>query len=138
MGNKKYIESPEVMYSLFEEYKKETKKNPIKVHDFVGKNGDSVYREKEKPLTLVGFYVFCRKNASDVHHYFENTDERYNDFGGICRAIKDEIKLDQIEGGMASIFNPSITQRLNNLVDKQETTVKQEQPLFGNDVGNDD
>jgi hypothetical protein len=30
---------------------------------------------------------------------------------------------------MAGIYNPSITQRLNGLVDKQETTIR-EQPLF--------
>jgi hypothetical protein len=34
---------------------------------------------------------------------------------------------------MAGIYNPSITQRLNGLVEKSETTIKAEQPLFGND-----
>ena len=41
----------------------------------------------------------------------------------------DEIRQDQIEGGMSGIYNPSITQRLNGLTDKSEVMVK-EQPLF--------
>jgi hypothetical protein len=32
---------------------------------------------------------------------------------------------------MAGIYNPSITQRLNGLVEKQETSITIEQPLFG-------
>jgi hypothetical protein len=34
---------------------------------------------------------------------------------------------------MAGIYNPSITQRLNNLVEKNETKVHVEQPFFGDD-----
>ncbi len=137
MGRKKLIETPEKMWELFEAYKKEVKTNPLQVHDFVGRDGNDAYRSKEKPLILVGFYNYCRRNASDVHHYFENPDNRFDDFRGICRAIKEEIREDQIVGGMANIYNPSITQRLNNLTDKTEVTQKVEQPLFGN-TGDDD
>ena len=133
MGRKKLIETPEKMWELFEAYKKEVKSNPLIVHDFVGRDGDDAYRKKEKPLILVGFYNYCRRNASDVHHYFENRNKSYNDFGGICRAIKEEIREDQIVGGMANIYNSSITQRLNGLTDKQEVTQKVEQPLFPED-----
>lgn len=108
------------MLELFEAYKKETKANPRERMQFVGKDGDKVWEELERPLTLEGFYIFCRKNASDVHNYFENTEGRYEDFKGICRAIKEEIRCDQIEGGMVGQYNPSITQRLNGLVDKKE------------------
>ncbi len=44
----------------------------------------------------------------------------YGDYVGICRTIKEEIRADQIDGGMAGIYNPSITQRLNNLTEKKE------------------
>jgi hypothetical protein len=55
-----------------------------------------------------------------MDHYFSNREGRYEDFVGICTRIRKEIRDDQIKGGMAGIFNPSITQRLNNLVEKTE------------------
>ena len=50
------------------------------------------------------------------------------------RAGREEIREDQIIGGMLSFYNPSITQRLNGLVEKQETSITIEQPLFGDGV----
>jgi hypothetical protein len=81
---------------------------------------------------MEGFENYCADNGiiQDLGHYFENRDERYSDYVAICSRIKRAIRQDQIEGGMVGQYNPSITQRLNNLVDKQEQTVKQEQPLF--------
>lgn len=105
----------------FIDYSTLTKSNPIKKHVFVGKDGKSDYEERERPLTYEGFKVYCMKNVSDVHHYFENTEGRYEAYRDVCRAIKSMIRADQIEGGMANIYNPSITQRLNNLTEKVET-----------------
>ena len=133
-GRPKAIESPEVMLQLFNEYKEHIKRNPFKVKDWVGKDAEMVYREKEKPLTMEGFSVYCFENGiiNYLGDYFCNKDERYSDFADICRMIKEIIKQDQIEGGMASIYNPAITQRLNGLVEKtsNETTIKTEQPIF--------
>ena len=36
------------------------------------------------------------------------------------RVLRKTIRQDQIEGGMAGVYNPSITQRLNSLVEKTE------------------
>ena len=116
----KYIETPEAMWDLFEAYKKETKSNPIKKMVFVGKDGNTEFEERERPLTFEGFKNYCRKQIGEVEQYFVNPDNRYADYISICRAIKDEIKQDQIEGGMAMIYNPSITQRLNGLVDSKK------------------
>lgn len=117
----KYIKTADEMWQWFEEYKTQTKSNPIRVHDFVGKDGDSVERLKERPLTIEGFRNFCRRKGCDVTEYFLNRDGRYEGYTIICRAIRDEIRQDQIEGGMAMIYNPSITQRLNGLAEKTET-----------------
>lgn len=131
MGKHKYIETPEKMREYFEAYQKEVKGKPILVQDFVGKDGDEVNRKKERPLTLEGFEVWCDDNdiISDLSDYFENKGNRYAEYIPICRMIKKRVKKDQIEGGMAGIYNPSITQRLNGLTDKSEMTIK-EQPLF--------
>ena len=120
-GHTKYIESPEKLWQLFEEYRKEVKSNPILVKDWVGKDGDQVYREKERPLTDKGFYNFCRRNVGCAKQYFDNQDNLYKDYITICSHIKEEIDQDQIEGGMAGIYNASITQRLNHLVEKVDS-----------------
>lgn len=133
MGRTKLIESPEKMWELFLKYKEEVKLNPFLVKDWVGKDAIDVYREKEKPLTIDGFECWCYDNEiiSDLSQYFANTEQRYTDYQTICSRIRKVVRNDQIAGGMAGIYNPSITQRLNGLVEKSEVVTKQEQPLFG-------
>jgi len=132
MGKRKYIENPEKMWEYFETYKNWVKSNPIQVQDYVGKDAEMVYRTKERPLTIDGFECWCFDNGiiSDLSNYFANSDNRYSDYSTICHAIKKAVRTDQIEGGMAGIYNPSITQRLNNLTEKTENTIITEQPLF--------
>jgi hypothetical protein len=122
VGRPKAMESPEVMYNLFQEYCEHTKANPIKVKDWVGGMAKPVVREKEVPLTMEGFeiYGFRQGFAIGLDQYFANREGRYEEFVSICSNIKRIIRDDQIKGGMAGIFNPSITQRLNNLVEKTE------------------
>ena len=124
-GTKK-IETPEKLWDYFVAYKKEVKDNPIIIKDWVGKDADTVYREKEKPLTIEGFenYLSEQNIIEDLGHYLANTDNRYSDYRTICSRIRKTIREDQIIGGMVGIFNPSITQRLNGLVEKQETELK--------------
>ncbi len=132
MGKRKYIETPEKMWEYFETYKKWVKENPIQVQDYVGKDAEMVYRTKERPLTIDGFECWCYDNEiiSDLSQYFANTEQRYTDYQTICLRIRKAVRTDQIEGGMAGIYNPSITQRLNNLTEKTENTIITEQPLF--------
>lgn len=126
----KYIESPDKLWELFLDYSKETKSEPrIKV-EYVGKDGERVETPLERPLTLEGFKNYCRRNVGCVHDYFANTNDAYSDYSIICRAVKDEIRQDQIEGGMVGQYNPSITQRLNNLTEKQEVNVTTTPPIF--------
>jgi hypothetical protein len=131
MGKHKYIETPEKMWELFEQYKAYTKSRPILVQDFVGKDGDEVNRKKERPLTIDGFECWCYDNEiiSDLSNYFANSDNKYSDYSTICSRIRKAVRTDQIEGGMSGIYNPSITQRLNGLTDKSEI-VHKEQMLF--------
>ena len=123
------------MWELFKEYEQETKRTPFLVHDFVGKDANEVRREKERCLTIEGFelYVADKGVIQDLGDYFANTNDNYSEYSTICRAIKKTIRRDQIEGGMAGVYNPSITQRLNGLVDKQEHSHSVEQPLFGDE-----
>jgi len=122
----KNIETPEKMWEYFLAYKKQVKDNPIIVKDWVGKDATDVYREKEKPLTFIGFqnYLDDQDIISDFTDYFENKDDRYSDYVRICSRIKRNIQDDQISGGMVGIYNPSITQRLNSLTDNVDLTTK--------------
>lgn len=89
---------------------------------YVGKNGDRVVDNMKVPLTIEGFKRYCRNYHGEVEQYFTNQDGYYDEFIGICRAIREEIREDQITGGLLGVYNPSITQRLNGLADKVEST----------------
>lgn len=132
MGVPKMIPSAQKLLELFEGYKAWAKANPFIVKDWVGKDGDEVSRPKERPLTMVSFenFVYEQGFNGELSHYFSNKDERYSEFVAICTRIRRAIQGDQVDGGMAGIFNPSITQRLNGLVEKtaaddtKEITIK--------------
>ena len=135
MAKKKYIETPEILWQYFLEYKDVVKKKPILVKDWVGKDGDEVFKEKERPLTIEGFenYLEDKGIIGDLSHYFANTNNAYSEYLTICSRIKRNVRQDQIEGGMVGIYNPSITQRLNNLADTKriDVDVNERKPIFG-------
>ena len=126
MAKHKYIETPEKMWELFKDYEFYAKSNPIIVEDYVGKDAELVKRKKEVPLSVDSFedYLFELGIINDLGDYFSNKDERYTEYATICRAIKRKCRKDQINGGMAGIYNPSITQRLNGLADTKEIESK--------------
>jgi hypothetical protein len=122
MAKSKYIANPETLLKHFNDYKEWVKDNPREIEDYVGKDADRVMRKKPRPLTMEGFENWCADNdiIQDLGDYFENRNKSYSDYSAICSRIKRIIRQDQIEGGMAGIYNQSITQRLNGLVDKKE------------------
>ena len=123
MGKNKYIETPKKLWELFIAYKKEVKGNPIVVGDWVGKDANPVLREKEKPLTMVGFECYVMDNTEmtypDLTEYFEGKNESYKDYFPISIRIKKEIENDQLTGGMVMIYNHSLTARINGYSDKK-------------------
>lgn len=119
----------ELAWLSFKDDLKEQSKEWVKIQ-YVGKDGNKVSEPTKVPLTLEGFKRFCRNNYGEVQHYFDNTDNYYDDFCVICRAIKEEVRENQIIGGLLGFHNPSITQRLNGLVEKTENTHKHELEVF--------
>ena len=121
-GHGKYIETPEKMWEYFEAYRAGVKSNPRLKTVFPGKDAIPQYEPLERPLTLEGFENWCADAGiiDGLEHYFANTKGNYSDYLSICSRIKRVIRQDQIEGGMAGVYNPSITQRLNSLVEKSE------------------
>lgn len=129
MAKHKYIDTPELMWELFENYRKKVHENP-RYNYQLDKSGKVVPIPLRVPLTFEGFKNYCSNEIGDVKHYFENRNESYTEYVHICSRIREEIRQDQIEGGMVGQYNASITQRLNGLTEKQETTIISEQPLF--------
>lgn len=121
-GRPRNFEEPEDLYQLFKEYKKYVKENPRYSYALSNKTGKAEPIPLEVPLTMSGFRVFAHDKGTVVHDYFANTDGRYSAFTTICSRISDEIRDDQIKGGMVGQFNASITQRLNGLTEKTDIT----------------
>lgn len=136
MAKAKYIETPEKLLELFNNYVIEVKSNPRKRHVFVGKDGKSEYELLERPLTMEGFKVYCFNEIGSIKHYFENRDNSYDEYVPICTHIRDMIRNDQIDGGMVGQYNPSITQRLNGLVEKTENKNENTNIDFNANFGN--
>ena len=103
----------------WEEYKEHLKEEANKWQkvQYVGKDGQRVTDPQKVPLTFEGFKIYCRNNYGNIEQYFVNKDGYYNEFVSICSHIKEEIRTDQIVGGLLGFYNPSITHRLNNLVE---------------------
>lgn len=127
MAKKKYIESPEKMWELFLAYKKKTKSKPRYDNVLNGKTSEIIPIPRETCLTMEGFENYCEEVIGHVHQYFANQDNLYGDYMSICSRIRRHIRQDQIEGGMAGIYNASITQRLNGLVDKKDVDIKKKE-----------
>lgn len=131
-GRPKNFKEPDDIKKVWIEYKghllEEAKKWP-KIQ-YVGKDGDKKVDYPKLPLTLDGFEVWCYERYGCIEQYFKNQGGLYEDFIPICSHIKKEIRMDQITGGLLGEYNPSITQRLNGLTDKQEIKNTVEVPLF--------
>tara|TARA_R110000787_G_scaffold68969_1_gene153886 strand:+ start:358 stop:792 length:435 start_codon:yes stop_codon:yes gene_type:complete len=123
-GRPRNFKDVEALQKAWDEYKIDLKaqSNEWIKTQYVGKDGAEVNQAMKVPMTFEGFKRFCRTNYGGVEQYFTNQDDAYTDFLGICRAIKDEIREQQIIGGLLGFYNPSITQRLNGLTDKTQTT----------------
>jgi hypothetical protein len=127
------FKKPEELLKVWNDYKEDIEEQEAKwlKVQYVGKDGERVTDKVKIPYTLEGLKRYCwDKEIGDISSYFTNDRELYNDFTTICSRIKNEIREHQIIGGMNGFFNPSITQRLNGLVDKQENTIKGEPRIF--------
>ena len=127
-GKSKYIESPDMMLQLFNQYREEAKSNPYLKHDFVGKDAGEVWKRIERPLSWVGFecYLFDQKVISDLSDYEENTNGSYIEYLPIIRAIKKYIDKDQFEGASAGIYQQNIIARKLGLTDKKDVKLDAE------------
>ena len=123
-GVPKKIESPEMLWEYFQQYKEWARNNPFLVHDFVGKDGKEIYRYKQRPLSMLKFSVFLNQQGiiSRLDDYVINKEGRYADFASIIASIKAECESEQLDGAVAGVFNSNIISRMLGLADKQNHT----------------
>ena len=114
------------MWELFESYREWCKQNPRYSYSLSTKTGEATAIPLERPLTQVGFRSYAADKGSTVTDYFSNKDGRYSEYATICSRIEEAIRMDQIEGSMVGQYNPSITQRLNNLTERVDATTNGE------------
>lgn len=122
MAKHKYIKTPEELWQLFEEYRKDVKDNPRIKIEYVGKDGERVNTPIERPLIIEGFKCFCFDRVGTIDHYLKNTDDAYTDYRPIITRIREEIRREQIDGGMLGAYNSNLTARINNLKEQSETS----------------
>lgn len=127
VGRPRNLKDPEQLWELFERYREYEKSHPRTKIEYVGKDGTLVHTPLEVPLTYEGFNEFCWERVGSIKDYYFGD---YPEFSEICSRIREIIRKDQIQGGMVGMYNASITQRLNGLVERQNIEVKAEQPLF--------
>ena len=118
------FKSPNELLQAWGGYKaslKEKAKEWPKVQ-YVGKDGIKQTDYPKLPLTMEGFNVWAYKDYGVIRQYFLNQDGLYEDFITICSHIREEIRHDQITGGLLGEYNASITQRLNGLKELTDNT----------------
>ena len=129
MGKPKYIETPEKMWELFKSYVDYTKKTPYLIKDWVGGVGKPVVREKEKPLTFVGFEVYLADIGvidAGLDDYERNKDGRYAEYAAIITRIKKCIESDMLAGATAGIYQQNIVARKLGIRDTVDDTGNKE------------
>ncbi len=135
--------TPKKLWAVACEYFDRTRKNPFKKQDFI-KGGESAGRiielDQMRPYTWQGFEDYLNEQGiiARVDDYKLNRDGRYEDFVDVIRAIDRIMYANKFEGAASGIFNANIISRDLGLADKSQVTVKEEQPLFGDEPDNDE
>jgi hypothetical protein len=116
---------PQDLKNAFEGYKQDLieQANEWLRVQYVGKEGIRQTDAQKVPMTFEGFKRYCRNHYGCVEQYFVNQGGLYDDFVSICSHIKEEIRENQIIGGLLGFYNQSITQRLNGLKEQSETEI---------------
>lgn len=131
---RRLYKTPEELLHAWEAYKKSVdEQNEWLRIQYVGRDGKRVVDKLKIPYTIDGFIVHSKDYKGDIKAYIYNAEGYYDDFREIVSYIQTEIRNNHIVGGMAGVYNSSLTARLNGLVEKTENKVNVEVPLFGDD-----
>jgi len=127
MPKPKYIETPEKLWELFEQYVKHEADNPMKKTEFVGKEARKEIVHLETPITFDGFecYLADKGIIQDLGDYSKNDDGRYTDYAPIIARIRLNCYVHNFKGAAVGLFNANLIARKLGLTDKQDIKVDQ-------------
>lgn len=123
MAKHKYIETPEKLWELFQEYVLNEKNNPMYKTEYVGKDGRETLTPLETPITFEGFECYLEDKGiiGDLGHYSQNKDERYNEYVPIITRIRKNCFVHNFKGASVGLFNANIIAKKLGLSEKVET-----------------
>jgi len=132
MPKHKYIETPEKLMELFKEYVLHERDNPMIKVEYVGRDGEKKLTPLEVPITFEGFECYLAELGiiNDLGDYSSNKDGRYDEYATIITRIRKNCYVHNFKGAAVGLFNASIIARKLGLVDKTETKVDIEKPIF--------
>lgn len=123
-GRPPIFETPDDLWRCFTEYVALVEQHEINLPTYVVKGSK---REEGKggkiarPLTFQAFMAFAGISSewSDFEKY---TKQRSEEFSEVTTRIRRIIESDQVEGGLANIYNSNLTARLNGLKERTDHT----------------
>ena len=103
------------------------KKEAIKSGDLAGQIMDV---PTSTPMSIESFCLFA-DIGTDTFRNYESNNKGYEDFFEVTTRIRGIIESQQFEGATVGAYNANIIARKLGLSEKTESTLKIEQPLFG-------
>lgn len=121
-GGTKYIETPEKLWELFQDYVKAEAGNPMYKVEYVGKDGREVRTPLNVPITFEGFenYLEDQGIITKLDDYASNKDNRYADYAGIVSRVKRNCFVQNVKGAAVGLFNANLIARKLGLVEKTQ------------------
>lgn len=137
MAKHKYIETPEIMWQLFEDYIKHETNNPFNKVEYVGRDGHQVVTPLPVPITFMGFELYLQdlEVITDLSHYVANTDGAYDDYRTIITRIQNNCFVQNYKGAAVGQFNANLIARKLGLMEKQDISISAEiKQITGMDI----
>ena len=113
-------EKPEDLWRKFCEYAAAIQEEPIELPQQLVKGQGSTIKAGRvaRPLTLQGF--MCWAQIYNTWSAFKRDHAENKGFSIVISYIELAIRTQQIEGGLAGVYNSNLTARLNGLSDKTD------------------
>ena len=123
MPKHKYIETPDKLWELFQEYVLNEKNNPMYKTEYVGKDGRETLTALETPITFEGFecYLMDKDIIAHLSDYSANKDDKYAEYSTIITRIRKNCFVHNFKGASVGLFNANIIAKKLGLSEKVET-----------------
>jgi hypothetical protein len=102
--------TPAELETLFNDYFKEITSKPR--YQKIASYGKLMDLELDRPPTLLGFYRYGSKRGYSLNHYFNNSNEAYNEYFVLCNTIKNTIHSELLEMALLGLIKENLASKL--------------------------